>query len=89
MLLIIISAFCMENNSNFTFENLREHLPRGFAKMVVKELSEVSEQTVYNVAKGITENEKVTAVLLKLISDRIALKKANEERMKEIYSLLV
>jgi hypothetical protein len=79
----------MENTINFTFENLREHLPRGYAKAVVKQLSEVSERTVYNVARGVTQNEKVTAVLLKLISDKLALKKANEERMKEISSLLV
>jgi len=79
----------MENTINFTFESLREHLPRGYAKAVVKQLDEVSERTVYNVVRGVTQNEKVTAVLLQLISDKLALKKANEERMKEISSLLV
>jgi hypothetical protein len=79
----------MENTINFTFENLREHLPRGYAKAVVNELDDVSERTVYNVAWGITQNEKVAAALLKLVADKIALKKANEERMKELYSLLV
>jgi hypothetical protein len=77
----------MENTINFTFEKLREHLPRGYAKQVVNILDDVSERTVYNVAWGITKNEKVTAELLKLISDKLALKKANEERMKEIYTL--
>jgi hypothetical protein len=78
----------MENTVNFTLENLREHLPRGYAKAVVNKLDEVSERTVYNVARGVTQNDKVTAILLELIYDKIALKKANEERMKEISSLL-